>query len=123
LHRRTILALALLATALAGCGEARAAEWRTLRPATLERTEVAAARTGDGIYVVGGIVPGDASSPALERDDIRRDRRRRRVTVWASSPTGGASSRSRAARRRPGSASRRRSRFSRYVKRRLENRE
>ena len=52
-------ALAIVACALAACGgdgEAPAAttKWRALSPATLERTEVAAARVGRFVYVMGG---------------------------------------------------------------------
>ena len=36
----------------------------------LERTEVAAARIGRSIYVVGGFEPGDAGTNAVERYDI-----------------------------------------------------
>lgn len=68
---RLIAVIALLA---AGCGEAQAAEWRTLRPAPLERTEVAAARIGNAIYVAGGFVPDRSSSRAVERYDIRANR-------------------------------------------------
>ena len=42
--RVPLIAALLLLTA---CGSARADEWHTLRPAGLERTEVAAARVGD----------------------------------------------------------------------------
>jgi hypothetical protein len=38
--------------------DARTDGWTTLTPAPLERTEVAAARIGRFIYVVGGFVPG-----------------------------------------------------------------
>ncbi len=50
-------------------------EWRALSPATLERTEVAAARIGRSIYVVGGFEKSTGETTgALERYDIRRDR-------------------------------------------------
>ena len=50
-------------------------EWRPLAPATLERTEVAAARIGRSIYVVGGFEKATGETTgALERYDIRRDR-------------------------------------------------
>jgi N-acetylneuraminic acid mutarotase len=45
-----------------------------LRPATLARTEVAAGRIGRFVYVVGGFVPGPATTAAVERYDIMRDR-------------------------------------------------
>ena len=45
------------------------------RPAPLERTEVAAARIGRRIYVVGGFERGSGeTTAATERYDIRRDR-------------------------------------------------
>jgi Kelch motif len=69
------------ALAAAGCGgesePAAVAGWETLRPATLERTEVAAARVGRFIYVMGGFEPSGATSDATERYDIERDRWRR----------------------------------------------
>jgi N-acetylneuraminic acid mutarotase len=77
--------LAGLVAALGGAGlvvaaglEARSSStdrWRALRPAPLERSEVAAARIGRSIYVVGGFEAGrvDGSS-TVERYDIRRDR-------------------------------------------------
>ena len=59
-------------------GSATAA-WRALAPATVARGEVAAARIGRYIYVVGGFQDGIGvdSSDALERYDIRRNRWRR----------------------------------------------
>ena len=49
-------------------------EWRALAPATLERTEVAAARIGRYVYVVGGFEKrSGATTGALERYDIRRE--------------------------------------------------
>ena len=66
------LAAALL---LARDGAARADRWAGLRPATLERTEVAAARVGRYIYVVGGFLsPGGGTTAAVERYDIRANR-------------------------------------------------
>ena len=50
-----------------------ALSWGTLPSAPLERSEVAAARVGDFIYVVGGFEPS-RTSPAVERYDIRRRR-------------------------------------------------
>jgi N-acetylneuraminic acid mutarotase len=49
--------------------------WRTLEPSPLERTEVAAARVGRFIYVVGGfLAPGGETTDKTARYDIRRDR-------------------------------------------------
>ena len=59
---------------LAAAGLAAALAWAPLPGATLERTEVAGARIGGSIYVVGGFVPGGASTSAVERYDIRRRR-------------------------------------------------
>jgi N-acetylneuraminic acid mutarotase len=53
---------------------AAALAWAPLPGATLERTEVASARIGNSIYVVGGFVPGGATTRAVERYDIRRKR-------------------------------------------------
>jgi hypothetical protein len=75
---RALLALcAVLAAAGCGGGSATAAQWRALEPATLERTEVAAARVGRYIYVMGGFEPSRATTAATERYDIERDRWRR----------------------------------------------
>ena len=70
--RAPLIAVALLL--LTACGDARADEWHTLRPAGLERTEVSAARVGDAIYVAGGFERAGADTAAVERYDIRRDR-------------------------------------------------
>ena len=49
--------------------------WESLAPATLARTEVAAARVGRFVYVMGGFERGTgATTPATERYDIERDR-------------------------------------------------
>ena len=54
---------------------AAADEWRALAPATLQRTEVAAARIGRHVYVAGGFERQSGStSAALERYDIRTNR-------------------------------------------------
>jgi N-acetylneuraminic acid mutarotase len=53
---------------------AAALAWAPLPPAMLERTEVAAARIDRSIYVVGGFVPGGASTAAVERYEIRSRR-------------------------------------------------
>ena len=59
-------------------GAARAGRWVALRPAGLERTEVAAARIGRHIYVVGGFERRSGqTTAAVERYDIRRDSWRR----------------------------------------------
>jgi N-acetylneuraminic acid mutarotase len=59
----------MIAALLAGA----ALSWGTLPSAPLERSEVAAARIGNFIYVVGGFEP-TRTSPAVERYDIRRRR-------------------------------------------------
>jgi N-acetylneuraminic acid mutarotase len=73
-------------TACGGGGPATAGQvdaasttrWKPLSPATLERTEVAAARVGRFIYVMGGFEQSSgATVPATERYDIRADRWRR----------------------------------------------
>lgn len=49
--------------------------WTPLRRATVARTEVAAARIGDAIYVAGGFAaPDGVTSAVVERYDVRRDR-------------------------------------------------
>jgi N-acetylneuraminic acid mutarotase len=59
-------------------GSARTDRWRALREAPLERTEVAAARVGRFVYVVGGFESSDgATTAAVERYDLRADRWRR----------------------------------------------
>jgi N-acetylneuraminic acid mutarotase len=76
-------AAALVAAAVAtGCASessgAPTGRWRSLHPSTLARTEVAAARIGRFIYVVGGFEKRSGTTTgALERYDIRRDRWRR----------------------------------------------
>src|SRR5829696_9635528 len=75
--RRAALAAVVAA---GGCGGAsaptRAApEWRALAPASLARTEVAAARVGRYVYVMGGFErDSGATTAATERYDIERDR-------------------------------------------------
>lgn len=82
---RAAIALAILALAAAGCGEdatdavdaeaPAGAKWRTLRSSTIDRTEVAAARLGGAVYVVGGFAaPDGATSAIVERYDLRRNR-------------------------------------------------
>ena len=52
-----------------------AKRWRTLEPSPLKRTEVAAARVGRYVYVVGGFLqPGGQTTNKVARYDIRRDR-------------------------------------------------
>ena len=51
--------------------------WKALAPATLQRTEVGAARIGRFIYVVGGFLPSAETTNAVELYDIERDRWRR----------------------------------------------
>jgi N-acetylneuraminic acid mutarotase len=75
-------AAAALAALAAGCGAGnpgahRAAtdRWLPLHDSTLERTEVAAARIGGSIFVVGGFERlSGATTRAVERYDIARDR-------------------------------------------------
>jgi len=87
MRNATLVAAALTALALvaAGCGgdapESRDAEaaasksWRTLRSSTVGRTEVAAARIGHAVYVVGGFAePGGATSSIVERYDLKSNR-------------------------------------------------
>ena len=53
-------------------------EWRGLAPATLKRTEVAAARIGRFVYVIGGFEERSGQTvSALERYDISRNSWRR----------------------------------------------
>jgi N-acetylneuraminic acid mutarotase len=59
---------------LAAAVAAAAMAWAPLHPATLERSEVAAARIGDHAYVVGGFVAPDRTTAAVERYDLRADR-------------------------------------------------
>ena len=77
---RTLAGLCALVF-VAGCGgtsePAAVAGWESLRPAQLQRTEVAAARVGRFIYVIGGFEPSGATSAATERYDIERNRWRR----------------------------------------------
>lgn len=58
----------------AEAGASSASAWKPLRPALLRRTEVGAARIGRFIYVVGGFLPSRATTAAVERYDLRRDR-------------------------------------------------
>jgi N-acetylneuraminic acid mutarotase len=62
----------MIAALLAGA----ALSWGTLPSAPLERSEVAAARIGNDIYVAGGF-EATRTSPAVERYDIRHRRWRR----------------------------------------------
>ena len=66
----------------AGDGDEPAASatgrWTAMRPSLLARTEVAAARVGRFVYVVGGFERRSGrSTAAVERYDLRRDRWRR----------------------------------------------
>lgn len=55
-----------------------AGRWTALRSSLLARTEVAAARVGRFVYVMGGFERrSGASTAAVERYDLRRDRWRR----------------------------------------------
>ena len=73
-----VLAAGAIAVAVSGAGDggqARVDRWVPLRSAGLARTEVAAARVGTSIYVVGGFVrAGNATSAAVERYDISGNR-------------------------------------------------
>jgi N-acetylneuraminic acid mutarotase len=93
---RALLAgtVALLAIAaillLPSAGGARKDRWTALPPAQLERSEVAAARVGRFIYVVGGFERASArTSAAVERYDIRggRWKRVRAMPVGLNHPT------------------------------------
>ncbi|MGH2980943.1 MAG: Kelch repeat-containing protein [Solirubrobacterales bacterium] len=88
--RRTGVAiLAALAAAALACGgsespatraiaiDSATQRWKPLRNAILKRTEVGAARIGRFIYVVGGFLPSNETTNAVERYDIRRNRWRR----------------------------------------------
>jgi N-acetylneuraminic acid mutarotase len=71
-------------------GGARQDQWTELEPAPLERTEVAAARIGRFVYVVGGFERTSGRTVAtVERYDIRRDRWRlvRDMPVALNHPT------------------------------------
>jgi N-acetylneuraminic acid mutarotase len=66
---------AVVLAASGGPESARSDRWTALRPAALERTEVAAARIGRSIYVVGGFERrSGGTTAAVERYDIRRNR-------------------------------------------------
>lgn len=74
-------------------GAAATGEWLTLAPATLERTEVAAARIGRYVYVVGGFERRSGlTTSAVERYDIRANRwkRLRSMPVGLNHPTAAA---------------------------------
>jgi N-acetylneuraminic acid mutarotase len=65
----------VLAAATGSPESTRSDRWTALRPAPLERTEVAAARIGRSIYVVGGFERASGlTTAAVERYDIRRNR-------------------------------------------------
>ena len=66
---------AVLVAANGAPDRVRTDRWAPLAPATLARTEVAAARVGRHIYVVGGFEERSGqTTAAIERYDIRRDR-------------------------------------------------
>jgi N-acetylneuraminic acid mutarotase len=72
---RALVVWLLLLAAVAPSAQARFDRWIPLRPAAMERTEVAAARVGGFVYVVGGFIPGtNATTAAVERYDIARNR-------------------------------------------------
>jgi N-acetylneuraminic acid mutarotase len=98
ISRRLVLGAAVAALggagvalgASAGPEDARSDRWTALRPAALERTEVAAARIGRSIYVVGGFEKASgATTAAVERYDIRTNRwsRVRAMPVGLNHPT------------------------------------
>jgi non-specific serine/threonine protein kinase len=59
-------------------GSSASDQWTALQPAQLSRTEVAAARVGRFIYVMGGFEQSSGgTTAATERYDLRRDRWRR----------------------------------------------
>jgi non-specific serine/threonine protein kinase len=62
---------------LAAATVAAALAWTPLPPASLPRSEVAAARAGGSIYVAGGFGRGGRTTSTVERYDIRRRRWRR----------------------------------------------
>jgi N-acetylneuraminic acid mutarotase len=71
------LSVAFLAAGCGGGGGANLAagpQWRTLAPAKLARTEIAAVRVGRFVYVMGGFLRAGFSTAATERYDIVRDR-------------------------------------------------
>lgn len=71
-------AIALAADTDRPTATAPRAAWQELRPATVARTEVGAARVGGFAYVVGGYVPpSGATTAVVERYDLRRNRWRR----------------------------------------------
>ncbi len=68
-----LIAAASILLVLAAAGGARTDSWSALPPSQLERGEVAAARIGRFIYVVGGFERSSVrTSAAVERYDIRR---------------------------------------------------
>lgn len=68
-------ALAVVLGANGSPADAGADRWRPLAPSPLERTEVAAARIGRSIYVVGGFERSSGRTVAsVARYSIRRDR-------------------------------------------------
>lgn len=84
-----LLSILLLVPALAGCGpdtqgsspapERSTPGWTTLRSAPNQRTEVAAAASGDKIYVMGGFVPPGRTVPIVEVYDTGSD-------TWSRGP-------------------------------------
>jgi N-acetylneuraminic acid mutarotase len=74
------VALVGVLSVVAGCGGggrehgASGPKWRPLAPAKLARTEVAAARVGRFVYVMGGFLPDRTTTAATERYDIKRNR-------------------------------------------------
>ena len=76
---RSLAALAAAVLLAVGCGGgdregAAAKSWGALAPTGLARTEVAAARIGDRIYVIGGFISTGGTTDRVERYDISADR-------------------------------------------------
>jgi N-acetylneuraminic acid mutarotase len=86
--RRAALVAALLGLVACSPGErasvASTTAWRPLAGSTLARTEVAAARVGRFVYVMGGFERATGATTAVtERYDLRRDRWRRAADMPA----------------------------------------
>jgi N-acetylneuraminic acid mutarotase len=81
---------ALIVLPADGSRPSRTDRWTALRPASIARTEVAAARVGRFAYVVGGFERSSGrTTAAVERYDLRRDRWRtvRPMPVALNHPT------------------------------------
>ncbi len=71
----TVATAAVVAAALAEPGPAARGpgDWGVLQPSPLQRTEVAAARIGDGIYVLGGFLEPGSDTGRMVRYSISED--------------------------------------------------